>query len=88
MVAKQSYDHQCEPEEGYLSVQKGSTLWVYGNTVADGDHGNLFRRYAYAQSSHPVADTEHPWKVAWKIGCKGWLPTDVLMLAPKSFGWG
>ena len=82
MVAKESYDPQCEPEEGYLSVQKGNPLWVYSNTVADGDDDNLFRRYAHAQISHPMAHAEHHWKTVWENGHKGWLPTAVLMLPP------
>ena len=87
MIAKQSYNPSCEPEEGYLNVQKGSPLWVFSNTVAAGDDDNLFQRYAYAQISHPMPNPEHSWKTVWEKRGKGWLPTAVLMLAPRSFGW-
>lgn len=88
MLAKAPYDPDCEPELGYLRVQKGSPLWVYSNTVAPGDDANLYQRYVWAQISHPMRHKEKPWKHVWENGRKGWLPTDVLMLAPPSFGWG
>ena len=86
LMAARDYNPRPEPEHdsGYLKVDKGCPVKIYGGCEEPGNSDNVYGKYAYAELYSPTEEQLIP-RQDGTYPCRGWVPTDVLSLPPP--GW-
>ena len=86
LMAATYYNPRPEPEHdsGYLKVDKGCPVKIYGECEEPGNSDNVFGNYVYAELYSPTEEQLIP-RQDGTYPCRGWVPTDVLSLPPP--GW-
>ena len=69
-----------EPEKGYLEVQRGTMVRVYGDTEFTGYAANAYGEYIFAELYSPN-EAQKSDRDDGTSGWRGWLPIDVLTVA-------
>ena len=86
LMAATEYNPRPEPEHdsGYLKVDKGCPVKIYGGCEEPGNSDNVYGKYAYAELYSPAEEQLIP-RQDGTYPCRGWVPTDVLALPTP--GW-